>query len=413
MFVLPSDPNPLAGLLTSAIGGVQSHGKQQAQQNELQRVLGGLNAESSPLDWFRAIEGTRDPELKRDLREGYKQHLEGQKIQALQQKAQPNQAQIDKDYAVVEKYLGPEVAELYTTATPGGKTKLLAYALESQQRGESLGQKLGQPKGEEEALKTQENQEWPEIQPPADLLGKEKVGWRKENRKENGPSYKQSRDRLRSYESDKSDFRHLKRLVPELPEGWGRAIFNPNTGKPWGVVQWVGKVPTAVQEVEKILSRQYGKAKEFFPGRVTNFDLETFMQQYPGLLNTKEGADRLIDMLMLGREVDEAYEKALVDVYDHYGVENLTQQQAERLAHEKVAPLLDDFEQRRIAIDQYAAANQTENPETAQQVDQNQINDAKRQLKPGYTLMQKPDGKFVAVKNEQVAQKEQQQYRKL
>jgi hypothetical protein len=96
MFVLPSDPNPLSGLLTSAIGGVQAHGKQQAQQGELQRVLSGLNAESSPLDWFRAIEGVRDPEIKANLREGYKQHLEAEKIgmsqrnaaQAAQQKKQ-------------------------------------------------------------------------------------------------------------------------------------------------------------------------------------------------------------------------------------------------------------------------------------------------------------------------------------
>ncbi len=416
MFVLPSDPNPLSGLLSSAIGGAQAHGKQQVQQNELQRVLGGLNAESSPIDWFKAIESTRDPELKRELREGYKQHLEGQKVQALQQKAQPNQAQIDKDFATVEKYLGPEVAELYSTATPGGKTQLLKQAIEAQQRGGSLGEKLRKGTQPGEETERSEEREWPEINPPSDLLGREKVKWRADNKKDNGPVYKQSRDRLRAFQSDKSDFSHIKRLIPQLPEGWGRAIINPTTGEPWSVVQWAGKVPAPVQEVQKILSRQFGKAKEFFPGRVTNFDLETYMKQFPGLLNSKEGSEKIVELLMLDREVNEAYEKALVDVYDHYGVDNIPQQQAERLAHERVEPYLDEFEQRRIAIDQIAGAetgNEAGAQEDITKASQDQINEAKRSLRPGYTLMMKPDGKHVAVKNDQVAQREKQNYRKL
>jgi len=87
MFTLPSDPNPLSGLLTAAIGGVQAHGKQQVQQGELQRVLSGLNAESSPMDWFKAIEGVRDPEVKANLREGCKQHLESEKSGQSQRQA--------------------------------------------------------------------------------------------------------------------------------------------------------------------------------------------------------------------------------------------------------------------------------------------------------------------------------------
>ena len=61
------------------------------------------------------------------------------------------------------------------------------------------------------------------------------------------------------------------------------------------------------------------RAKDFFPGRVTNFDLDQFKQGFPTLANSAEGRRLIAEQLALGNRIaylkDETYKAAM----DHYG----------------------------------------------------------------------------------------------
>jgi hypothetical protein len=61
------------------------------------------------------------------------------------------------------------------------------------------------------------------------------------------------------------------------------------------------------------------KAKDFYPGRVTNFDLDQFKQGFPTLANTTEGRRIIAQQLALANRIaylkDETYKAAM----DHYG----------------------------------------------------------------------------------------------
>ena len=168
---------------------------------------------------------------------------------------------------------------------------------------------------------------------PSDL--KKKID---RNETENKKILEPMRERLRGSESDARDIQALENLNQSLPEGIEKAIIvDRESGKLRPTAQLLEFSPVSAQLLEKINARFAGKAQKSFGSRVTNFELDTFMKQFPGLLNSAEGRAAISRMMKINLELDNLYDKAYRDVVDFYGARKIDPEDADLLAREMIA----------------------------------------------------------------------------
>jgi hypothetical protein len=90
------------------------------------------------------------------------------------------------------------------------------------------------------------------------------------------------------------------------------------------------------------------KAKDSFGARVTNFEIDRFMQQLPSLANTEEGREIILEQMKTINEMDNLHQTSLRDVYRKYGISNIDPVQAEEIAEqlekEQLGDLMERFE---------------------------------------------------------------------
>jgi hypothetical protein len=177
------------------------------------------------------------------------------------------------------------------------------------------------------------------------------VDERKTWRKENADVFLQNKSSLQSDKRDALEFNKLDDLNKKLPEGVERWIINPQTGEPYGLAQLTGNVPPEVQEWVKIIARFQNRAKDAFGSRVTNFDLQSYMKQFPGLLNTKEGRDRIIGMLKINNKLDSMYKNSLDKVYKKYGTGGIPMEKADELAQSLIQEETDRLANEYLSLD--------------------------------------------------------------
>ena len=61
------------------------------------------------------------------------------------------------------------------------------------------------------------------------------------------------------------------------------------------------------------------RANDFFPGRVTNFDLEQFKMGFPTLANSPEGRRVIAEQLALSNRIAYLKDETFKAAMDHYG----------------------------------------------------------------------------------------------
>lgn len=122
-----------------------------------------------------------------------------------------------------------------------------------------------------------------------------------------------------------------------MPEDLERFLINPSTGELYGLAQISGAASPETQEWLKETARFQNRAKDAFGSRVTNFDLISYMKQFPTLMNTPEGRERIISMMDINNQLDQLYEKALNQVYTKYGLSGIPQEKAEELAQSMIS----------------------------------------------------------------------------
>lgn len=282
-----------------------------------------------------------------------------EKLANQQQKSQMDQSRQLQDYQIIKDQFGDKAANLWMSAPQGGKTELLKNFIDATLRGQNINELLGgtkttQPTEEfvEDEIEIPQMTEkgdlekdfkWPNFSKrPEGYTPKEWNDERKTWRKENNPVFTQNRELLKGIKKDIADTERLKKISPKLPEGLQRLLINPNTGELYGLAQLSGASPE-VQEWSKILARFSGRAKNFFGSRVTNFDLFTFMKQFPSLLNTKEGRDRILDMMDINMKLDQLYSNALDKVYKKYKLNGISQEDADDLAQKMIKNQTEDL----------------------------------------------------------------------
>lgn len=288
------------------------------------------------------------------LQSQLKQQEMGQKLQG--------ESEIEgRDYDIVKNTFGEKVADLWKSQPVGARTEITKKALEGIESQQSLEEKINASKNigkTEEALNLNkneiENNKYPDFtkQPP----GYTQKQWRDERkmwRQENAPIFAENAKKLHNINKDILSGKALQKLnkSKKLPEGLERLLINPETGDFYGAAEVLGFKSPEAQQWSKIIAQFQNRAKDAFGSRVTNFDLQSYMKQFPGLLNTYEGRKRILEMMDINWELDHLYLKELDDIFKHYGLNGIPQEQAEKLAIERISDKTKELQEKFLKLD--------------------------------------------------------------
>lgn len=356
MFRIESTPNPLDALVAGTGSSfVQNKLAQQAEQERMQKfdkATAGLDESSSDISWLKALNNIPKEDqsaflkIHDNIAKGKKGKIEDERsrMEALEK------GEADKEsLQTIESAFGPTAAKVWKASSTGGRTELLKTMLDAKLRGDNVDNLLSGAKLQDSDSPEMVNAaaqsavtgefKYPKIDTFADLKPSERPHHRENLRKENLPIFN---DAVKNIKSGETEARYVGILEDinnsgELPEGLGRIIINPSTKMPYGIAELTGRVNAPTQRWIKTINDFTTKAKDSFPGRVTNFDLQTFMARLPGLLNTAEGRTLILDQMKIAGKVNSLYDTALRDIYQHYGADKITPEQANQLAERKIA----------------------------------------------------------------------------
>lgn len=334
---------------------------------------------------------------------------ENLKQQGDRRKSQMDAGLENASYDEVKDAFGDKFANIWKAAPVGGKTELLKHGLDIKMRGGDINELLSNiPEQKiDESIEMEENipktstgnfpskTNWPDFKKPEE--GYTPKEWRDERktwRTENAPIYTKNKEHIHGLERDMLDAKYLSKLneSKKIPNDLGRFIINPETREPYDIAKLAGAVSPEVQEWVKVASRFQNRAKEAYGSRVTNFDLFTYMKQFPDLLNTYEGRKRILKMMDLNYKMDDLYSKTLQSIYNHYGLNGVSQEKAEELAKSSISDEIDKLHNEYLGLN---ARNQMEtgltgkmvkvydsNGQIAGEIDQGEID----QLPEGFTV---------------------------
>lgn len=136
----------------------------------------------------------------------------------------------------------------------------------------------------------------------------------------------------------------LENLSDKLPENYGRLVINPFTGEPYSIASLTQMgVSKETQQFVKTVNDFLSEAKDFFGGRVSNFEVQSFKSRLPNLLNSAEGRRAIIKQMQLIDEYKNAYYESLNESISHYGGNapfSFLSKEAERHAQNREKDLL-------------------------------------------------------------------------
>jgi len=253
----------------------------------------------------------------------------------------------------------------------------------------------GIPKVEIEPVK---EKEWPTIATPSNITPKEQERWRDKNQTTNTKELKELREKGSSHKKELASYGILKQLndSKKLPSGLSSLILDPTTGDPYPLAAILGQVNTETQQFTKTLNDFLSGAKNYFGGRVTNFDIQQFKSRLPGLLNTDSGRRVIIEQMKLMTELQSVGENELYNAIKHYG-RDASLIDIQRVVDEKVASREEELLRKINKVTQ-----------AAEYLDK-QVNDPR--LK-GTVLMETPDGTFRNVREIDVQKAMNRGYKK-
>jgi len=184
------------------------------------------------------------------------------------------------------------------------------------------------------------------------------------NRKINTPLYSDTLDSVNALEEDFRDFKQLQEynMTPgALPTGGEKWNVDWETGD----LKFKALASPETQGYAKIIARLLGRAKEYFPGRVTNFDLNQFRQRFPTLANSPEGRELITKQLMVANRIAYLKDETIKAAIDHYGAEG-DPTQIRKYANDNYRRLKGSLEKELIELnekaDSFSKKSSEENP---------------------------------------------------
>lgn len=228
----------------------------------------------------------------------------------------------------VPEDVAENIAELYGSATEGGKTEILKNVLDMEKRGLLGNQPQEQP---EESI----DEKYPPLPKEEGLTPKERVDLKSSYRKENFPIFNETQNKIKAIKTADQSASILEQLNEKgtLPEGLDKWNVDWQTGE----ARFPALLGPDGERFVKTVNDFTTKAKDSYGGRVTNFELDRFMKRLPTLANSKEGRSIILKQMKLMNKLDSAYEKELKNVFQHYGIGNIAYEDAVRIAEKNVA----------------------------------------------------------------------------
>lgn len=204
---------------------------------------------------------------------------------------------------------------------------------------------------------------FPQLPQPIGMKSSDIVHQNEYREKTNIPLYNEAVDRLNALEDEYREVKHLQELN-EIPDVLPSGLEKWNVDWDSGDLRVKALATPEAQDYVKTIARMARRAKDFFPGRVTNFDLEQFKQGFPTLANSPEGRRIIAEQLALGNRIaylkDETYKASM----DHYG-SGADPVLIKKYANENYRRLKSQLEQQLKEVNARAAekVKQEENPE--------------------------------------------------
>lgn len=260
------------------------------------------------------------------------------------------------DYETVKKFAGDEVAEFYKAAPTGGKTKIVEAIIDSLKRKKRFGDQLSQAQGQAQEPQTKVPVQKGEVPAyelnTADMNDKEIVDYKGALRKENMPIWKDTIEQVKDFKELERDIKILNTINEKknLPEGMEKFLIDPETGAPYPLGTIIKTPHKDVQLWAKTIARQATRAQTAFPGRVTNFDLSSYMRQFPGLFNTYDGRKAILGMMELTNKANLLISSALAKVYAKHKLSGITPEDAFDLARSMVDEDIGDIDRQLVEL---------------------------------------------------------------
>jgi hypothetical protein len=160
--------------------------------------------------------------------------------------------------------------------------------------------------------------DFPELPEPVGLNSADVVKMGTEHRKTNTPLYNDTVDRLNALDDEYREVKHLQELN-EIPGALPTGAEKWNVDWDTGDLRVKALATPEAQDYVKTIARMARRAKDFFPGRVTNFDLDQFKQGFPTLANSPEGRRLIAEQLSLGNRIAYLKDETFKAAMDHYG----------------------------------------------------------------------------------------------
>lgn len=281
--------------------------KNEAQQEVLSRIVSGEKVQPKDLKKL-----TPENQLK---------------IQEFQKKREGGKSIHD---ALIKAGYPEETAKIwqmqYENAPVGGQTDVIKNAnnlISRSKAGKGLGQQhennsqikpsIDLPGTDLGAL----DLDFPELPEPIGMTPSDIVKQNEYREKTISPLYEDTVNRLNALDDEYREVKHLQELN-EIPGALPTGIEKWNVDWDTGDLRIKALATPETQDYVKTIARMARRAKDFFPGRVTNFDLDQFKQGFPTLANSPEGRKLIAEQLALGNRIaylkDETY-KAAVENY--------------------------------------------------------------------------------------------------
>jgi hypothetical protein len=160
--------------------------------------------------------------------------------------------------------------------------------------------------------------DFPELPEPIGMTPADIVKQNEYREKTNIPLYTDAVDRLNALDDEYREVKHLQDLN-EIPGALPTRIEKWNVDWDTGDLRIKALATPEAQDYVKTIARMARRAKDFFPGRVTNFDLDQFKQGFPTLANSPEGRRVIAEQLALGNRIAYLKDETFKSAMDHYG----------------------------------------------------------------------------------------------
>lgn len=214
------------------------------------------------------------------------------------------------------------------------------------------------------------------------------------------PLVNKNSDSLTALENEQLSLNLLDELnnTENVGSGFSRININPKTGDLF--------LPAAASPEEQLFVKTINdftvKAKDSFGARVTNFELDRFMQRLPSLANSVEGRKLILRQMKIINNINQLEKKAVQGVFDQYGVRNIDYVDAENKARSQIK------DQKEMLRKEYLNLEQLAKKEDAEMV-----RNAKSKVIEGYTALRKPDGTIKQFPTKNVPNLKEKGYKEL